>query len=281
MARAKTPLKARFKRHRGQIKTYYRRWFASRTQAEATNRIVTIHIGPHKTGTSTIQRMLKNNITLFAPELTVIPRNDLALSDLTQTCIWARTEKELNDSIGEIQKQARRLALSCRHRSKMLCSNEDLMGGLPCRRDEVGLYQLGAAKLKLISDAMEKTGCKVRFVFYTRDFAKWVPSLQRQLRQGATNYLPAEKFKKRAQFPDDWQELLNDLRAVLRPDQLHVLSFEDDACDGKLGADLLRYCGLSDAMLSQANWPDPVMVSNPATVTDAQQADPSGQNQPR
>ena len=234
---------------------YRWRLLRARLARPVPDRLLTLHIGPHKTGTTTIQHMLAANVARLAPHLAVIPRNDPALDRLARLCWRLHGQQAVAQHRDEIRRHARDLALSVRHHRHTLASHEDLMGALPTRHGS-GLYPGGAAKLRLIAQGVADAGARVEFVFYRRRYRNWLASLHR-FRSARAKARP-EAFRQRFDLPRSWRACIRRLR---RSVPVTVLSFHDDQRDGRMGVGLLRHCGCSEQAIAGIAWAPPMKVT--------------------
>lgn len=233
------------------------RWLASRLRGPARERRVVLHVGPHKTGTTTLQATLGGNARLLAPYWSVMSRND-PLADwlclATRPC--ARPD-QLPAALPEIEARARALARSCRHLPRVLISHEDLLGARPTRRGEVGLYPTGAAKLASIVRAFHDGGAAVEVIFTDRPLPAWTASLQRDLQPDAARHVSPQAFAATHGFPDSWDGLIAQIRGAVAPATVTVLPFAADTDHGQMGRAMLAHLGVPAAVLDTVRWSSP------------------------
>ncbi|NNU79857.1 hypothetical protein HMH01_05315 [Halovulum dunhuangense] len=238
----------------------YRKMRAFLAPAVAGRRVI-LHIGPHKTGTTTMQATLQRNRGLLAPYLYLVPRRDTPLRLLTILTRNTYRPRQLARNADAMTQAARRLARSCRHLPVTLITHEDLMGARPTLRNEHGLYAVAPDKLALIVDAFESEGARVEIVFYRRDFAEWLESLHRDIGKGGKPGGLGRRFG----FPADWEPLLGAFRDRFGT-RLCVLSFDADREAGRMGLGLLRLAGVPDATIEGIDWSPPRRVTSAATL---------------
>ncbi|MEM1267278.1 MAG: hypothetical protein AAGI50_14795 [Pseudomonadota bacterium] len=232
-------------------------------------RRITVHIGPHKTGSTSIQEMLRLNAWKLRPLVRVVPRSDPILGAFCAISRQHHTEAEVQDAAPALRREAARLARSCRHVDHALISHEDILGGRPTVRGRMGLYPGAARRLGLLIDGMTAEGASVAVVFYVRTYAEWTQSLQRDLGRRATP-LPSRRFVRRYDLAEGWGPVLAALRNVVGPERLTLADFAADRDEGRMGAGLLRLVGVDEAALAALSWPPPRRVTQESTPSPAQ-----------
>jgi hypothetical protein len=141
-----------------------------------TTRIV-IHAGFHKTGTTSVQAMLKENATTLAPHLRVFLKEDF--KDLT-TRARAFSIDPKERTLAQVAKAAGAFfdTLDTRDERPILLSSEDLSGHLPGRHG-LECYDSAGLVMKCIADAVaNRFGPYADPIFYfsTRDRGAWLRS---------------------------------------------------------------------------------------------------------
>ncbi|NNU79856.1 hypothetical protein HMH01_05310 [Halovulum dunhuangense] len=225
-----------------------------------TQRIV-IHLGPHKTGSTTIQRLLSANRARLSPEVSVIGPRDPMLDRLSALARKGRRRPSAEALAARFAAESRRLARSCRHLPAVLVSSEDLLGPLPGRHGVRGLYPAAEQRLAQLEKAFAHDGAEIVFVFYQRPFEDWLGSVQRQLDHGT------KPISARSMIPDDdWAPLLARLRAALSRGRLVTIDFAADAGPTRLGTALLDLAGVRAETIARLTWPRPARVARPETL---------------
>ena len=143
-----------------------------RGKGRKDSRTIHIHLGPHKTGSTAIQRDLRAHGAAIAKASGIRPIDD--------PCIW-----ELGRALNKRQDdEATRLvedvsALCAKQRGDVLISCEDLAGELPGRTNDRKIYPRLWPAVNLLRKAFAQD--RVRFYFFTRDPEPWLRSSYVQL----------------------------------------------------------------------------------------------------
>ncbi len=239
---------------------------ASRALPVAEGRKIILHVGLHKTGTTSIQALLHANRKRLAKRVTVIRRNDPLVVALTQVTRNARDFPESKAAQRRLALAARNLARSCRHRPLTLISNEDLLGMIPGRGGVRGLYPKARTSLEIIVGELRAEGFAPHVVIGLRDHLPWIVSLQNHLRRADVPKRTPHRFRQHFELPQTFDAFIEELRAAIAPAPLSLLSFEAERASGRFGSGLLRLAGLSDAEMDELAWPAPRNVRNAETV---------------
>lgn len=246
-----------------------RRRLASRLRPAATQRRFTLHIGLHKTGTTTIQTMLRDNRRALAGHLHVLSRLDPAVRAVTRITHTTATEAGAQAARADLIAAARALGRSCRHLPHTILSHEDIPGCLPTRHREGGLYPASQTMLCAVVEGLAAEGLIVEVIVMLREMDDWTRSVQQQKHQGSSGFRKPEAFRKLHGLPDTWDDLVARLTVATAPAPLHVLSFEDERRAPRFGQTILRLCDVPDSVSEGLNWPAPRNVRNPATPGNA------------
>ena len=228
---------------------------------------VIIHIGPHKTGTSFIQAMMRQNVDRFPTNMLVWAKGEPIFKAMV---IALREYVSGNlDTMTLVKDIADDIACNLAH-DVLLMSNEDILGGLPSRRKNESLYGETIPFLRVIQTAFRDAGHDVQFVFYVRDYNDWLKSLYRYTFINDPNRAFAPKrFKQKRNLPDDWVEVCAALTHALGEDGITYVKYQTDRADGRLGTALYKLCGMSQTQIDALRWIEPVNVSRRETVDPA------------
>ncbi len=219
-----------------------------------------IHIGPHKTGSTYIQKMMQTNAHLLTPTHEFFPKSDPLFEALQRVTINIHTERDLEDWLQPIRDTSAELARSLTARNTLI-SSEDLLGPVPTMAKIKGLYPYLIQTLPAIQAGFKDGGVNTQFYGYIRDFHDWMRSVHAHKFRDRERPFAPRKFKENNDLPGNWVRFISEMRIALGPSGFVYRSYEDDAADGRFGSALFRHFGLSDAFLDQMNWIEPVNVS--------------------
>jgi hypothetical protein len=213
---------------------------------------IVLHLGFHKTGSSSLQELLRANRGRLPADCGCLVQRDRELDGLAAACKaydrWpgARRLSWVAAEWGELVDR-----FLSGPRSTLILSNEDFLGRIPSARDDTELYERSADLLSALLGPAD--GIEIEPCVYVRSGEAWRRSLYghllktRGIRMSFAAFAAVEKFRS----PD-----LGAVAARLgggagRP--MTVLSFEDDL-KTRLGPGtaFLRRCGLGDDRL--ADW---------------------------
>ena len=232
---------------------------------------IVVHAGFHKTGTSSVQHMLRANKRPLARALRVFLK-----PDMTELCEAARafsaTPEDLERAL--VHYEASRLfgALDPEDARTVLLSSEDLSGHIPGRQDRMG-YPAAPLIMKTLADAARATlGPKtdISFYFSTRAPAAWMKSCYAQ-------HVRATRMTMTLEAYEDWQRpaagLLDAVDAVaeaVEPSRVYSAALEDVA-GGPMGPldpilDILR---LKPRLRDRLTAQPPSNTAMPPEVLDA------------
>ncbi len=149
-----------------------------------------VHVGPHKTGSTTIQHALQENSALLAQQagLTHIP---YYLLNKTKKFLIAGKPEEARDSLASIVEICATAPGDC------ILSCEDLCGKLPGALRTRQIYPQLWQNLKIVRDTLGEV--HTRFYFFLRDPADWARS----------TYVQNLKYRHRFKRFDDFIDALD------------------------------------------------------------------------
>lgn len=143
-------------------------------------RLVIVHAGFHKTGTTTVQNTLRDNRRLLAPHLQVILRPGMvALCEAARAFSVARDPLEMALFRYELARLAEDWAPG--DPRPLLLASEDLSGHMPGRRGLTG-YDAAPLLMRALAETLAEAmpGARLQFFFSTRAAAPWLASCYRQ-----------------------------------------------------------------------------------------------------
>ncbi len=242
-----------------------------RARPAPARRVILLHIGLHKTGTSYIQRTLGRNRGRLPLEFETVPRHHRILRTITALTNRLKTLDETINVAPELTELSQQLAQRFARVPRLLVTQEDLIGRIPSRKSAEGLYPFVHVILPALITGFEHSGAEVHTILYLRDFKDWQASLFRHkfINQPARAYAP-KKFAARKALPKNWRALETRIRTAVGARPLFIERFEDDRATGLLGRALFERLGLSAADINNLIRIAPQNVSRSETAHDSQ-----------
>lgn len=218
-----------------------------------TSKIV-IHAGFHKTGTTSVQAMLRENADLLDPHVRVLLKEHF--EDLTKTARSFSIEPR-EETLAEVAKSAAGFfaGMDRDDPRPILMASEDLSGHMPGRH---GLESYDSAGLIMKCIAVAAFAClgddtDVTFYFSVRDRTAWLRSTWWQNLRSTRLTLDFEDYARRFDEADSLEEILDGVAADVAPAKVTSRRLEDIG-NGPLGPldpvlDLLDLPGLERTAL--------------------------------
>lgn len=220
-----------------------------------------IHIGPHKTGSTYIQKMMKTNAGLLAPSHSFHPKSEPLFEALQRITINIHSPEDLSEWLQTIYDTSLELARSLTA-TNTLISSEDLLGPVPTMAGIHGLYPYLSHTLPEIQAGFDDGEVDTQFFCYIRDFHEWLRSVHAHKFRGRERPLAPRKFIQSNGLPNSWEGFIKNIQSSIGEPSFVYRSYESDAVGGRFGTDLFRHFGLPDAFLDQMDWIEPVNVSS-------------------
>ena len=229
---------------------------------------IVIHAGFHKTGTTSIQKTLRENRTALEPDVRIVLR-----AGMVALCEAARGYSQSKSplDLGLVQYEAAELLQRIEaHPGLVLISSEDLAGHMPGRR---GLKSYAAAPklMQAIAGAAAEVlpDTEVSFIFTTRATKPWLNSCYVQhlratrITQSVDEYIATHRTS--AQLGK-----VVDSVAKLLPDHEVVQAALEDYADARLGPldAVLDHAGISQGARRQIISLPPANTSPPQAKLD-------------
>lgn len=211
---------------------------------------VILHIGPHRTGSTTIQATLRASGGAVPHDVNLVTRKTPAYTSLSRLTYGIRTPEAALAAADEIRAETRVFAQHIAGKWVSIISDEDLLGPLPTRRRIKGLYPNMEAILPHVLAGFADEGVRVTVAWQHRDYADWLESVYHR-RWDLAPEIPfdLQKFSRRHNFPADWRDFEERLAFACADVKIARLSFEEDAASGIMGRGLFRLAGLSDVAI--------------------------------
>jgi hypothetical protein len=219
-----------------------------------------IHIGPHKTGSTYIQKMMKTNAHLLAPSHQFLPKSDPLFEALQRITINIHTKQQLAEWLQAVYDTSLELARSLTAPNTLI-SSEDLLGPVPTTAGIAGLYPHLIHTLPAIQAGFDDGEVDTQFFAYIRTFHDWLRSVHSHKFRGRERPFAPRKFIKVNELPNTWDHFIADVQDSVGKDAFVYHSYEGDAVTGRLGSDMFHHFGIPDSVLDQMDWIEPVNVS--------------------
>lgn len=212
---------------------------------------VILHIGPHRTGTSTIQATIRANRSAMPQGIGTLVHKDPPLLAATKLTMDVLSPDAAHASALLIRAMVGQIArLSAQHRVTII-SEEDLLGRLPTRREFKGLYPLVEMTLPHVLAGLRDENVRVTVVWLHRDYEDWLESIfQRRFNFAPPLPYDPARFRRHYGLPIDWRGFERRLKRACAGVPVVRLSFEGDAASGIMGQGLFRLAGMSDAEIA-------------------------------
>lgn len=189
-----------------------------------------VHAGFHKTGTSSIQAVLRKNRQLLAAEFRVFLRDDiLAITETARGFSLAQNPAELGLFSYEIAEFCADLDQT--DPRPIVISAEDLAGHMPGRH---GILRYSATPLLMATFADIAAQAlaqkpEISFLFTTRQPAPWVRSCYAQHVRATRMTDDQATYESHALPHADLAAIAQDIRAAVSPHPVKVAALEDSA----------------------------------------------------
>lgn len=192
-----------------------------------TKKIV-IHAGFHKTGTSSVQAMLRENASLLASQVHVLLKEDF--EDLT-TKARSFSIDPREETLAKVAKAAATFfaKLDKDDPRPILMASEDLSGHMPGRH---GLESYDSAGLIMKCISVSAYACfgedaDVTFYFSTRNRDTWLRSTWWQNLRSTRLTLDLEAYTQRFATADTLEDVLKDITVDVAPAKVTSRALED------------------------------------------------------
>lgn len=205
-----------------------------------------VHLGVQKTGTTSIQRLLRRNAAALADRLVVrTPEEGSPMRPMGRAAVQYSLHPTedcqiaLRIAIDDV------LATLPANDLPVLISHENLAGAMPGNGGETALYPMLPKIAALV--AKQAKGFAVEFVFYSRNMTQWKPSVWAQAVRTDGYARGLEAFEAETDALPGWGDLERRLADRLGADRVTRLKLEDELPGDRPGRQLLRLAGLTDA----------------------------------
>jgi hypothetical protein len=216
-----------------------------------SGRPMVVHLGVQKTGTTSLQRFLRTNADRMADALILrTPEAGTPMRPLGRAAIRLSLAPEKDNE------RLFRLAFEDvldtlpEGSQPVLISHENLAGAMPGNGGETRLFPVLPRIVTLLDKVAQERGFAPRFVIYTRQMARWKPSVWAQAVRTDGYARSLDEFQAEVSDLPGWGDLVRRLTAVAGSDRLHRLRLEDETDATRPGGQLLRIAGLPEARIA-------------------------------
>lgn len=215
---------------------------------------VIIHIGPHKTGTTSVQKfLLGNKDSLFQEGFLFLHDED------THEAAILLAKEKFEDAERKLEEISETIKNStC---NTIILSQEDFCGDIPGRSKRREVYSKLTKNLRIIMRALRPHD--VRFIFFERNEEDWLKSCYHQSLRYRTDFHDFRDFHARFSTNFSWAQKLEKPRSVFG-ERLVVEDYYKDVGDGI--SKILKLAGASNIHL-----PTPPQRVNSAPSIEASQ----------
>lgn len=215
-------------------------------------RSLIIHMGVQKTGSTAFHNFVQRNRDALAAHLEIFtPTKGSSTRALGRAMrlfsLGSLPEAEARAEIARLRAEL----LAAPGTGPILLSHENLPGAMPGSGPEAGapLFAHLEQILALLCDGLAPF--EPQFVFMTRDMASWKPSVYAQAVQSDGYAGSWETFVVETADCGGWDALAARAEAVLGAERLHLLRLEAESDRTRPGSQILRLCGVPQAVIAE------------------------------
>jgi hypothetical protein len=178
-------------------------WSSFGMGEENKKKRVMVHVGPHKTGSTSVQKWMQECKPFLAKRKTVLLHN--AETHRAARLLCSQKFEEAEELLESISAK-----ISVLDAETVILSQEDFAGDLPGRTRARAIYPRLAKNLRVIRRALGFH--RVEFIFFERDPIEWLRSCYNQHLIHRTAFHSFDAFTEFLGGPPDWDRIL--LRAT-------------------------------------------------------------------
>jgi hypothetical protein len=206
---------------------------------------VYLHIGFHKTGSTSVQALLRHNRALASHKAKVFVQGDAAIRPLEDACrnYDRQPSRKRGAAIGLAWQKL--LSEFAQGPDTWIISSEDFLGRIPSNRDTSPIYARTPEILEFLQAASPAVA--IKFCVYLREPKGWLDSIHRHLVRTRGLAITAKAFhalQKFSSHPDPLADAAARIDAVLHS-PLHRFTLEGDSA---------TYLGPGYSLLQQAGF---------------------------
>lgn len=229
-------------------------------------RRILIHAGFHKTGTTSVQQMLRTHRQALRPHARVLMRP--AMLDLCEAArAYSISRAKLDLSFVQAEAAALMGTITQEKAPIVIMSSEDLSGHMPGRRG-LASYDAAPALMKAIRDGIA-LGCpdtQVTFLFTTRDAAPWLRSCYGQHLRASEMILSLEDYVSGFESSATLGAIIAETAEIISKNEVKTAKLEDIA-KHRLGpvSAVLEHAGIPQDLMETLT---PLAPANTASAPD-------------
>ena len=206
---------------------------------EPNRKQIVIHIGPHKTGSTAIQKFLAENVDNF-----ILSGINFMHDQLTHEAALLLSQNKFEKAEEKLKKIGQKI--SEESGKVFILSQEDFCGDLPGRSPRRVIYPTLNKNLRIIARALRPH--KVKFIFFVREEESWLASCYYQCLKHRTAFSSMADFKSHFEGDFLWEEKLVSTREAFG-DRLITRPYSRNLDAGV--QEILKTCGYSDFPLAR------------------------------
>ncbi|MEP4196562.1 MAG: hypothetical protein ABJL99_13115 [Aliishimia sp.] len=223
-----------------------------------------VHAGFHKTGTTSVQKMLRKNRKTLRPYANIILRPGmLPLCEAARA--WSINRQEWD--LGLFKYEAAMLAEKFDPNETIILSSEDLSGHMPGRQG-LRRYDATPRLMSAIDLAFREAQPKadISYLFFTRAAEPWLASCHVQHVKAARMTLSRKDYLRKFRKSADLDAVIDQVAEQLDPSRVHRHALE--ACAGQLGplAPVLKLADVPDTIHAKLKIVSPADTAPPQST---------------
>ncbi|MDG1431652.1 MAG: sulfotransferase [Paracoccaceae bacterium] len=206
------------------------------------------HLGFIKTGTTAIQQMLRKGRHLMPPTVTAFRRQDEAVHVRVACRKWRqKPTKEKRAAVVQAVQDVRDAAVESGVEFAIFSDENVVEFEAYSHRGDI--FEAAQRTIPLLEEAAYPA--KSVFVFYTRDFDKWLESAHNQTVKMLRLVDDFETYRANVPFEMNWDAQKAALQATVKSDVIFHDMAEDIDSDLPLGSGLMALCNIDCGFLEQ------------------------------